>query len=422
MFGLSLGLAAGGHAGNWPSWRGDLAGSGLVKGETVPLKWDTKHNVRWRVPLPDRGNSTPIVWGDKVFITQATEADKRRTVMCFDKRTGELLWRSGVTYAKKETTHKTNPYCSGSPATDGRIVVANFASAGAVAYDLDGQQLWHRDLGPQEHEWGSSTSPVLFGDVCILYHGPGPHSMLYALDKLSGRTVWKRKVEERDNLDRVDGFRGRKDGMTGSFSTPIIIRVNGRTELVVSEANTLRAVNPEDGSELWHCDGLNPLVYTSPVYDGNVVLAMGGYFGASLVVKPGGSGDVTANRLWHEARAKKNRLATPVMHEGHAYFVNMSGFMTCLDLKTGVTVFAERLPATKSDPGVWGSPVLVGDRVYVTNQSGDTHVVRASPKFELLASNPVGEYSNSSLAVSGGAIYLRTHTSLWCIGSSAVGK
>ena len=191
MFGLGLALAAGVHAGNWPSWRGDLAGSGLAKGETVPLKWDTKQNVRWRVPLPDRGNSSPIVWGDKVFITQATDADKRRTVMCFDKRTGELLWRSGVTHAKKETTHKTNPYCSGSPATDGRIVVANFASAGVAAYDLDGQQLWHRDLGPQEHEWGSSTSPVLFGDVCILYHGPGPHSMLYALDKLSGRTVWK---------------------------------------------------------------------------------------------------------------------------------------------------------------------------------------------------------------------------------------
>ena len=163
-------------------------------------------------------------------------------------------------------------------------------------------------------------------------------------------------------------------------------------------------------------------MYTSPVYDGNVVLAMGGYFGASLAVKPGGSGDVTAKRLWHEARAKKNRLATPVMHEGHAYFVNMSGFMTCLDLKTGGTVYTERLPATKSDPGVWGSPVLVGDRVYVTNQSGDTHVVRASPKFELLASNPVGEYSNSTPAVSDGAIYLRTHTSLWCIGPSAVGK
>ncbi|HJO08618.1 MAG TPA: PQQ-binding-like beta-propeller repeat protein, partial [Verrucomicrobiota bacterium] len=286
VFGIGLGLATGVNAGNWPSWRGDLAGTGLVKGEKVPLKWDTKRNVLWRAPLPDRGNSTPIVWGAKVFITQATEADKRRTVMCFDKRTGELLWQSGVTYAKKETTHKTNPYCSGSPTTDGRIVVANFASAGIVAYDLGGEQLWRRDLGPQVHEWGSSTSPLLFGDVCIIYHGPGPHAALYALDKLTGRTVWKRKVEERDNLDRVDGFSGGNGGKTGAFGTPIIIRVNGRAELILSEANTLRAINPEDGSELWHCDGLNPLVYTSPVYDGNVVLAMGGYYGASLAVKP----------------------------------------------------------------------------------------------------------------------------------------
>ncbi|MDP7177121.1 MAG: PQQ-binding-like beta-propeller repeat protein [Verrucomicrobiota bacterium] len=419
MFGLGLGLALGANARNWPSWRGDLAGSGLAKGETVPLKWDTKRNVRWRVPLPDRGNSSPIVWGEKVFITQATDSDKRRTMMCFDKRTGELLWRTGVTYTKAEKSHKTNPYCSGSPATDGRVVVANYASAGIAAYDLDGQQLWSRDLGPQEHEWGSSTSPVLFGDVCILYHGPGPHSMLYALDKLTGRTVWKRKVEERDNLDRVDGFRGGNGGKTGAFSTPIIIRANNRLELILSEANSLRAINPQDGSELWHCDGLNPLVYTSPVYDGNVVLAMGGYFGASLAVKPGGSGDVTAKRLWHDTRAKNNRVATPVTRDGHAYFVNMSGFMICLDLKKGKTVYTERLASTGNNPAVWGSPILVGDRVYVTNQSGDTHVIRASPTFELLATNSVGEYSNSTLAVSDGALYLRTHKSLWCIGRPA---
>ncbi|MDP7049703.1 MAG: PQQ-binding-like beta-propeller repeat protein, partial [Verrucomicrobiota bacterium] len=327
VLGLGLGLALGGNAGNWPSWRGDMAGSGLAKGEKVPLKWDTKKNVRWRVPLPDRGNSTPVVWGGKVLITQATDADNRRTVMCFDKRTGELLWRSGVTYAKKESTHKTNPYCSGSPATDGRIVVANYASAGVAAYDLEGQQLWHRDLGPQEHIWGNGTSPVLFGDLCIIYHGPGPHSSLHGLDKLTGRTVWTRKVEEKDDPNRVDGFRGRDGGINGAFTTPIVIEANGRAELILSRANALQAFKPADGSELWHCNGLNPLIYTSPVYDGNVLLTMGGYFGASFAVKPGGSGDVTAKRLWLDPRSKKNRLGSPVVRDGHAYFVNMSGFM-----------------------------------------------------------------------------------------------
>ena len=412
---LCVGWSFASQAGNWPSWRGDLAGTGIVRDGELPLKWDTKKNVRWRVPLPDRGNSTPIVWGDKVFITQATEYDKKRSVICFDKKNGALLWQKGVKYTKPEQTHKTNPYCSGSPVTDGRVVVANYASAGVAAYDLDGEELWHRDLGPQEHVWGNGTSPVLFGDICILYHGPGPNSTLYGLDKLSGRTLWKRKIEEKDDAKRVDGFRGRNGGINGAFTTPIVVEANGRHEVILSGANILWAFNPEDGGELWKCSGLNPLVYTSPVYDGNVVLSMGGYFGASIAVKPGGKGDVTAKRVWHDPRSKKNRLGTAVIRNGYAFFANMSGFAECVDMKTGKVVFEERLPSTANNAASWASPILVGDRVYVTNQSGDTNVFRAGPKFELLATNSVGEYSNSTLAASDGAIFLRTHKSLWCI-------
>ena len=416
VLGLWLGVAFCSYASHWPSWRGDLAGSGLVKDENVPLKWDTKNNIRWRAPLPDRGNSSPVVWGRWLFITQATEVDNQRAVMCFDKLSGELIWRRGVTYDKKETTHKTNPYCSGSPVTDGRVVVANYASAGVAAYDFEGQQIWHRDLGPQEHIWGNGTSPILYGNLCIIYHGPGPHSSLHAMDKLTGHTVWTRKVEEQDNPDRVDGFRGQKGGIKGAFTTPIVIKSNKRMELILSRANALQAFRPEDGSELWYCNGLNPLIYTSPVYDGNVILTMGGYFGSSFAVKPGGSGDVTPKRLWFDPRSKKNRLGTPVIHDGYAYFVNMSGFLECLNLKDGRVVYEERLPSKGNNSAAWASPILVDDRVYVTNQSGDTHVVRASPTFKLLATNSVDEYSNSTLAVSDGALYLRTHKSLWCIG------
>ncbi|MBA18919.1 MAG: serine/threonine protein kinase [Verrucomicrobiales bacterium] len=410
-FCLSVALTAA----NWPSWRGDLAGSGKVSDNSVPLKWDSKKNIRWRVPLPDRGNSSPVIWGDKVFITQATDVDKRRSVMCFNKLTGTMLWQNGVIYDKQEKTHKTNPYCSGSPVTDGRVVIANYASAGVVAYDLEGEELWRRDLGPQIHVWGNGTSPVLYGDLCIMYHGPGPNSALYGLDKLSGRTLWKRPIEEKDDPKREDGFRGGNNGIVGAFTTPIVIKVKSRPEIIISGANSLQAFSPEGGKELWHCFGLNPLVYTSPVYDENVVLSMGGYFGASIAVKAGGEGDVTSERLWLDPRSKKNRLGTPVILNGYAYFVNMSGFAECVDMKTGKIIFEERLPSTGNNAASWASPILVADQVFVTNQSGDTNVFRAAPKFELIATNSVGEYSNSTLAVSDGAIYLRTHKSLWCI-------
>ncbi|MDP6892258.1 MAG: PQQ-binding-like beta-propeller repeat protein [Verrucomicrobiota bacterium] len=415
FFAFYFGLAVVLSAANWPSWRGDLAGSGKVRGDSVPLEWNSKKNIRWRVPLPDRGNSSPVIWDDKVFITQATDADKRRSVMCFNKLTGTMLWQKGVIYEKQEKTHQTNPYCSGSPVTDGRVVIANYASAGVVAYDLEGEELWRRDLGPQIHVWGNGTSPVLYGDLCIMYHGPGPNSTLYGLDKLSGRTLWKRSIEEQDDPKREDGFRGGNGGVVGAFTTPIVIQVESRPEIIISGANSLQAFSPDGGKELWRCFGLNPLVYTSPVFDGNVVLSMGGYFGASIAVKPGGKGDVTSKRLWRDPRSKKNRLGTPVILNDYAYFVNMSGFAECVDVKTGKIIFEERLPSTGNNAASWASPILVADLVYVTNQSGDTNVFRAAPKFELLATNSVGEYSNSTLAVSDGAIYLRTHKSLWCI-------
>ena len=415
FFAFYLGLNANMLAANWPSWRGDLAGSGVVSDNSIPLKWNSKKNVRWRVPLPDRGNSSPIVWGNKVFITQATDADKRRSVMCFNKATGAMLWQKGLVYSKPEKTHQTNPYCSGSPVTDGRVLVANYASAGIVAYDLEGEELWRRDLGPQVHVWGNGTSPVLFGDLCIVYHGPGPGSTLYGLDKLSGRTLWRTPIEEKDDVNRVDGFRGKNGGIIGAFTTPIVIKLKSHSELILSGANSLQAFNPDTGKELWKCAGLNPLVYTSPVFDGNFVLSMGGYFGASIAVKPGGKGDVTSERLWRDPRSKKNRLGTPVISNGYAYLVNMSGFAECIDIKTGKVIFEERLPSTANNAASWASPILAGDRVYVTNQSGDTNVFRAGPKFELLATNSVGEYSNSTLAISESAIYLRTHKSLWCI-------
>lgn len=407
---LKVALAA-----DWPAWRGPR-GDGTSPEKNFPTRWTREQNIKWRVALPDRGNSTPIVRGGRLFLTQAIEADHRRTVMAFDRATGKLLWQRGVTYAEAERTHRDNPYCAASPVTDGRRVVATFGSAGTVCYDLEGQELWRRDFGKQDHEWGYASSPVIHEDLCFVYHGPGPGSKLLALDLRTGKTVWQFAEPPLTPTRRTDGFKGREPGYVGTWSTPLLVNSSGPAELVMSFPEKLLAFEPLTGKTLWSCDGLNPLVYTSPVFAEGMVIAMGGFFGSSLAVRPGGDGDVTAGgRLWYEERARKNRCGTAVVAHGLAFLVNMEGFLECVELATGRQLWEERLPDAGADSSSWSSPVLAGGLIYTVNRSGTTHVLRAGPQLDVVAVNTVAELSNSSLALSDGEIFLRTHQSLWCI-------
>lgn len=405
-------------AANWPGWRG-ADGLGTSSEENLPTRWNETENVRWKVPLPDRGNSTPVVWGDKIFVTQAVEKDSTRSLLCFSRRDGSLLWQKSITYTAKEESHETNPHCSASPATDGQRVIVSYASAGVYCYDLTAKELWKRDLGRQEFEWGSGSSPVLHGDACILYFGPGKGANLVALDKKSGKTIWKYDEPQVEVGKRTDGFRGKEPGIICTYSTPVVVSAGGRDELLMSFPRYLRAFDPKTGKELWHCDGLNPLVYTSPIYGEGVAVAMGGFFGNTIAVKTGGKGDVTSShRLWQAERTKAG-IGTGVIHDGHIYTLNASGIADCIELKTGKIVWTERVkgPGPKSDS--WSSMVLAGDRIYILNQSGDCAVLKASPKFEVLAANSVGnEMCNASLAVSNGDLFIRTHKNLWCIAES----
>lgn len=403
---------------NWPSWRGP-DGSQVTPETDFPLKWSRDENVRWRTPLPEPGNSSPIVWGNKVFVTQPIEDGKRRTVICLDRDSGEVLWQKGVDWDKPEERHETNPHCSASPVTDGQCVVASFASAGVVAYDMNGNKLWRADLGPQKHRWGQGSSPIIHGDQVIVYHGPGSYSALYALDKQTGKVRWKTEIPEEHPPERFDGFAGQSEGVLGSFSTPLLVHFRGRDEIVLPAGNQLRAFAVGTGRQLWNCEGMNPLVYTSASFGEGIVVAMGGYSGAVIFARPGGNGNVTAtHRTYYEQRARKHRIGSPIIKDGHIYVSNTPGVAECIELATGKVVWEERLPALGPKGETWGSPVLSGDRLYVVNQSGDTLVFRAAPKFEVLARNPIGEMCNSTLALSDGRIYLRTHDALYCIADS----
>lgn len=399
---------------NWPAWRGPTS-DGISSEKHLPVKWSPTENVKWKTPLPERGNSTPVVWGDRVFLTQAIEAEGRRMLLCFDRKTGRELWRVGTTFPPGELTHKTNPQCSASPATDGERVIVSFGSAGLWCYDFAGKEQWHRDLGKQTHIWGNAASPVLHGNLCFLNFGPGPRTFLIALDKKSGKTVWQHDEPGSPSGETSDGASNRS-GYIGSWSDPLPRRVGGREELLMTYPNRVCAFDPGSGKELWTSGGINPLVYTSPIFAEGIVVAMGGFNGKAVAVRAGGAGDVTeSHRMWHHPRTKQ-RIGSGAIHEGHIYILDDPGIAECIELKTGKVVWEERLKGPGPSGTNWSSVVIADGNCYAMNQGGDAFVFRASPKFELLATNSLGEHTNSSFAISNGDLFIRTAKHLWCIG------
>lgn len=397
------GLAA---ADNWPAWRG-AGGQGHSAEKSLPLQWSATENVRWKVPLPGPGNATPVVWGDRIFVPQSLdEGGKQRALLCLRRSDGKELWRQVVPFEGQETTHKDNPFCSASPATDGERVVVSFGSAGVACYDFEGKQLWFRDLGRFEHIWGNASSPVIWNDLVFLNCGPGERTFLLAMDKRTGRDVWR--VEEPGGK-----FGQNNTEWLGSWSSPQPARIGDRDELVMSWPGVVRSYNPRTGAELWSCRGLSPLVYTSPLVTPEVVVAMSGYGGSWIGVRPGGSGDVTdTHRLWRVERAPQ-RIGSGVIVGEHLYMVNEPGTAQCIEPKTGNVLWTERLGG-----GTWGSLVHAAGRLYVTNLRGETAAFAASPKFEVLARSPLEEKTLASIAPSDGQLFIRTHQHLWCIGPS----
>lgn len=404
-------------AGQWPGWRGAL-GTGICDEANLPVKWSATENVRWRIALPERGNSTPIVWNERVFLTQPV--GQERTLMCFHRSDGKLLWRQAVTTQfADDLTHGTNPYCSPSPVTDGERIIVWFGSDGLHCYDWDGRKLWSRDLGLQRHIWGYGASPVIDGPLCFLNFGPGERSFLIAVDKRTGKTVWQHDEETGYGKPPAPDVRGGGAGgatYIGSWTTPVLMRTEGSVQLLTAWPRRLAAYEPRSGKELWTCSGLNPLVYTSPIYGGDVIVAMGGFGGMSLALRTGGSGDVTAShRLWHHPRTKQ-RIGSGVIHDGHIYIHNDPGVAECFELETGKLVWEERLSGRGKSGQNWSSIVLANGNCYTITQGGDCFVFKASPRFELVAVNSLGEPSNSSVVPSGGELFIRTHAALWCIG------
>jgi outer membrane protein assembly factor BamB len=395
------------HAANWPTWRGP-ENNGVSREATFPTTWSKSSNILWQVPLPGPGNSTPIVWGDKVFVTCAFEKGARRGLICFDRKDGKILWQQDVPYATKEPTHETNPYCSSSPITDGERVIAWQGSAGLVAYDMEGKLLWHRsDLGAFTHIWGNASTPLFDGDNVIAYMGPGLNVFVGGFDKKTGKDVWR--------IDLPDAKAKTVDQFYGSWSSPVIREADGKKELILGLPKQIVAYDLATQKQIWSCSGLGPLVYTNPLVSGDTIVVMSGYSGPAVGMRAGGSGEITeSNRLWQITDKKDlpQRVGSGIIVGDHIYILNDPGFAQCIELKTGKEVWREKLGVTS-----WSSMSYAGGKLYVIDFKGETFVLNASPEFRLVARNPLGEMTRASHAFSDGQIFIRTYNNLYCIGS-----
>lgn len=397
-----------GWAGDWPAFRGS-AGDGIARDDHAPLHWSPTTNILWKIALPGRGNSSPIVSRGRVFVTCAEDQGRKRNLYCFDRRTGNRLWARTIEYSGDEPAHRSNPWCASTPVTDGSRVVVWHGSAGVFCYDLKGRELWKEDLGEVRHEWGYASSPIIHRGRVIMNFGPGARTCLVALDLKHGKVLWRQ--EEPGGLDATD------KRMVGSWSTPVVAKVGGRDQILCSMPTRLIACEPASGELLWFCRGLEgekvDLVYASPLISDNVGVAFTGWVnGPTIGFKLGGSGDMTAaNRLWIENQPQ--RIGSGVVVDGRFYIVNAGpGTAQCMECKTGNVLWTERLEGGES----WGSVVMAAGRLYVTSRRGVTSVFRTDPtRFELLAENDLGEPSNATPAISNGQIFLRTDGHLYCV-------
>lgn len=395
-----VGIAA---AADWPAFRGPY-GNGFSAEKNPPTEWSKDKNVVWKTALPNEGNGSPIVVGERVFITLGNVDGTERGLHCFSRKDGSPLWSRIVKFDKVLPTHKTNPYCSPTPATDGKRVVVWHGSAGLYCYDLEGTEIWHRDLGEFKHEWGYAASPVIHQDRVYQNCAPGDAPFFGAFDLATGRDLWRVPEPNRE-----------RSGYKGTWSTPIVAKLDGREQIIAFQPSRVVSYELNDGKVIWEYrleSRKGDLAYSSPMLGDGLCIALNGFSGLATAFKLTGTGDLTEKtKLWDKPMNPQS-IGTGVIIDGYAYIPDAGpGTIRCLDAKTGDVKWTERLGT------YWGSIVMADGLAFVTDQSGKTIVFRPNPeKFDQVAANTLGEHCNSTPAVSDGQIFIRTFENLYCIG------
>ena len=382
----------------WPRWRGP-SGQGVVEETGYPDRWSDTVNVLWKRPVPGRGHSSPIVWGDRIFLTTSRDRGRRVSILSFRRSDGALLWQADAPNGRAERHHGKNSPASATVTTDGERVYASFGSRGLMAVDFDGNFVWHRDLGRIDNYHGPAGSPLLYRDSVIIYQDQNGGAFVTALDARTGETRWR--TERRARV---------------GWGTPIAISVGDHDELIVSSQRLVQSYDPSTGEELWRCDGMLREVIPTPAVGHGLVYCASGRAGPTLAIRPGGRGDVTRTHVeWSTTRGSPF-VPSPVVYGDYLYQINdMSSIITCLNARTGETVWQERLGRPRRE-GISASPIVVDDKLFVTNDEGLTFVLRTGPDFELLHVNDIGTRTLASPALVDGIWYIRTADELFAIG------
>jgi outer membrane protein assembly factor BamB len=416
---------------HWPQWRGPFF-NGMARGD-APTTWSDTTNIKWKTEIPGRGHSTPAVWGDRIFLTTAIPTGKpsaaqpavtasnageqrgqqrnaapllehRFDVLCLDRKTGKLLWqRTAKVATPHEGYHRAyGSFASSSPVTDGRYVYASFGSRGIYAYDFNGKLIWEKDLNVQMKmrlAFGEGTAPLLLGDRLFLVFDHEAESFMVALDKRNGKELWRAARDERS-----------------SWSTPLAVEHEGRTEIVVSATNKVRSYDPETGKVLWESAGLGANAIPVPVYQNGMVYVMSGYRDPKLMaIKLGRQGDLTGSDAiaWSHTRGLAY-TASPVLYDNKLYVVTDNGMVTAFNATTGEPYYAQtRLPKTYNPKA---SPIGANGKLYLATEDGDVVVMKMGEKFEVVATNHLtDQIFIATPVIAAGELFLRAQSTLFCI-------
>lgn len=410
---------------NWHQWRGP-SGGGVAGHGDPPVHWDSHTNIKWKVPIPGEGSATPIVWQQRIFLVTAIKTDRvakdppqaderaktrppqnyyQFAVICLDRATGKKQWQKvACEDVPHEGRHPTNTFASASPVTDGQRLYVSFGSRGVFCFDLEGNELWHRDLGKMRtrYGWGEAASPAVHGDSVVINWDHEDQSFITVLNAKTGETRWKKDRDE-----------------PTSWATPLVVKYKGRVQTIVNGTNRVRSYDLATGDVIWECGGQTVNAIPSPVTSGDLVVCMSGYRGSLAVAVPLAShGDLTVTqRLVWSYRQGTPYVPSPIIYGDQLYFTRgNTAVLSCLDLSTGEPIFSQqRLPGLFN---MYASPVAVAGRIYFVDRDGTTMVIKHGRKLEVLATNKLDEPIDASPAIVGNQLFLRGAGHVYCIGEN----